>query len=67
MSTGFERRVKRLREHVLRHNKQSEYTKETLSIDDLKKDDIIKMLEEQEIEHNPSDKKEVLFDLLVGD
>lgn len=40
---------------------------EELSIDEITKDDIIKRLEEQGIEHNPRDKKEVLFDLLVGE
>lgn len=77
---GFQRRRRLARQKELEERKKQESAKhaeeaedqpdepkETLSIDDLKKDDIIKMLEERGIEHNPRDKKEVLFDLLVGD
>lgn len=78
MSTAYERRVRRLREHVLANERKRkeeletvlepvEKAEEELSIDDLTKDEIIAKLKEKGIEYNPRDKKEVLFNLLVGD
>lgn len=69
MSTAYERRVRRLREHVLIHTKPKEevINKPKLSIDDMTKEEIINKLEGKGIEYNPRDKKEVLFNLLVGD
>ena len=34
-------------------------------INSYKKEEIIKILEEKEIEHNPNDKKEVLYNLMI--
>jgi len=78
MSTAYERRVRRLREHVLANERKRkeelkkvlepvEEVEEELSIDYLTKDEIIEKLREKGIDHNPRDKKETLFKLLVGD
>jgi hypothetical protein len=65
--TGFQRRRRQLaKRKALEEQKKQEEVKK-LSIDDMTKEEIIKKLEEKGIEHNPRDKKEVLFKLLVGD
>lgn len=72
MSTAFERRVKRLREHVLQNNEGStddlnedKEPTNAIDIDDITKDEIVEILTGKGIEHNPRDKKEVLYELLV--
>jgi len=37
----------------------------TIGIDDIKKDKIIEILTEKGIKHNPKDKKEILYNLMV--
>lgn len=65
--TGFQRRRRQLaKRKALEEQKKQEEVKK-LSIDDLTKDEIIAKLKEKGIEHNPRDKKEDLFKLLVGD
>ncbi|GFN35814.1 hypothetical protein [Tepidimicrobium xylanilyticum] len=65
--TGFQRRRRQLaKRKALEEQKKQEEVKK-LSIDDMTKEEIIKKLEEKGIEYNPRDKKEVLFNLLVGD
>lgn len=65
--TGFQRRRRQLaKRKALEEQKKQEEVKK-LSIDDLTKDEIIAKLKEKGIEHNPRDKKEILFKLLVGD
>lgn len=60
---GFQRRRRELaKRKELEKDKNSI---EELSIEDMTKDEIIEDLKEKDIEHNPKDKKEVLFDLLV--
>lgn len=93
MATPFERRVKRLREHVLKNEKVETYVNvntenetihkieendlaeqptnedkedtNTTGIDDIKKDEIIEILTQKGIEHNPRDRKEVLYELMI--
>lgn len=65
--TGFQRRRRELaKKKALEEQKKQEEVKK-LSIDDMTKEEIIKQLEEKSIKHNPRDKKEILFKLLVGD
>lgn len=65
--TGFQRRRRELaKRKALEEQKKQEEVKK-LSIDDLTKDEIIAKLKEKGIDHNPRDKKETLFKLLVGD
>lgn len=64
---GFQRRRRELaKKKALEEQKKQEQMKK-LSIDDLTKDEIIAKLKEKGIEHNPRDKKDGLFKLLVGD
>ena len=68
MPTAFDRRVKRLREHVLAHEVKAEASEDFIEdYNDITKDEIISKLEERGIDHNPKDKKEVLYSLLVGE
>lgn len=78
----YQRRVLRLRKHVLNKktkeiiadsNGETQYLQggnkdinNIIAYDDITKPDIIVMLTEKGIEHNPGDKKEDLYDLLLG-
>ena len=61
--SGFQRRRRELEEKV----KLEKVDTNKLDYDGITKDEIIEKLKEKGIEHNPKDKKEVLFDLLVGE
>lgn len=79
--SNYEKRVLRLRNHVLSHKtkkfikdieeahnmalKENEVAR-PIEYEEITKADIIKMLEEKGIEHNPRDKKEDLYNLLLG-
>lgn len=86
----YQKRVLRLREHVLEHDRKTNLAEEFIDdveaaiekygeevvfqepqinkdINKLSKDEIIERLKEKGVDHNPRDKKEVLFNLLVGD
>lgn len=56
--TSFERRVKKLREHVLKN--------ETKTFDDMKVSDLKALLDEKGIEYDSKAKKEDLINLLEG-
>lgn len=71
MITPFERRVKRLRKHVLQNKEdciddisEDKEPTNTIAFDDITKDKIIEILTEKGIKHNPKDKKEDLYELL---
>ncbi len=71
MTTPFERRVKRLRKHVLQNKEgciddisEDKEPTNTIAFDDITKDKIIEILTEKGIKHNPKDKKEDLYELL---
>lgn len=65
--TAFQRRRRELaRKKMLEEEKEEENLRE-LSINNMTKDEIIEKLEEKGIDHNPRDKKEVLYNLLVGE
>ena len=61
--SGFQRRRRELEEKV----RLEKVDTHKLDYDGITKDEIIERLKEKGIEHNPKDKKEVLFDLLVGE
>ena len=72
----YQKRVLRLREHVLKQqSKKNDLIEQPtikdnediniIDIDDITKPEIIEILTQKGIDHNPRDKKEILFDLLV--
>ena len=72
----YQKRVLRLREHVLKQqSKKNDFTEQptsednrganTIGIDDITKPEIIEILREKGIEYNPRDKKEVLYELMT--
>lgn len=66
MSTAFERRVERLREHVLSHNNgKKESTGDEKSLEDLKVEELKELAKEKGIEGYSKLKKEELIVLLV--
>lgn len=66
---GFQRRRRELARHKELEEKAKLEKVDTnkLDYDGITKDEIIEKLKEKGIEHNPKDKKEVLYDLLVGE
>lgn len=63
----YQRRVLRLREHVLGKTKQEDVKQEeTFDYDNATKADITALLDEREIEYNARDTKQDLYDLLQG-
>lgn len=72
----YQKRVLRLREHVLKQqSEKNDLTEQPtnednedaniIDIDDIKKDKIIKILTQKGIEHNPRDRKEILYELMI--
>lgn len=72
----YQKRVLKLREHVLSHNKNNSEveqpikedsgTTNVIAYEDMTKADIVELLAKRGIEHNPRHKKETLIDLLLG-
>lgn len=64
--TAFERRVKRLRKHILGHSKEvKEPTDKEKSLEDLKVEELKELAKEKGIEGYSKLKKEELIDLLA--
>lgn len=72
----YQKRVLRLREHVLKQqSKKNDLTEQPtiednedtniIDIDGITKPEIIEILTQKGIEHNPRDRKEVLYELLI--
>jgi hypothetical protein len=65
MSTAFERRVKRLREHVLNHNKQEkESIGEERPLEELKVEELKNLAKEKGIKGYSNMKREELIEVL---
>lgn len=64
MATPFERRVKRLREHVMSHNKQGP-TDEEKSIEEMTVEELKDVAKERGLEGYSKLKREDLIDLLT--
>ncbi|MBU5311907.1 Rho termination factor N-terminal domain-containing protein [Tissierella carlieri] len=65
MSTAFERRAKRLREHVLNHSKQeNESTGEERPLEDLKVEELKELAKEKGIKGSSNLKREELIEVL---
>ena len=73
----YQKRVLRLREHVLSNRmdkveligqptEESKEDGDVIVYDDITKPQIADILSQKGIEHNPRDKKEVLYNLLLG-
>ncbi len=72
----YQKRVLKLREHVLRkQSKKNDLIEQPtikdneganiIDIDDITKPEIIEILTQKGIEHNPRDRKEILYELMI--
>ena len=72
----YQKRVLRLREHVLKQqSKKNDLIEQPtikdnediniIDIDDITKPEIIEILTQKGIEHNPRDRKEILYELMI--